>query len=49
MSILIKINDNHKKKRISDLAGFWKMSDKEAEEFLGELKKGWKKWKIESA
>lgn len=28
--------------KLSDLAGSWKMSDKEAEEFMSELKKGWK-------
>ena len=36
----------HKRKKISDLAGAWKMSNKEAEEFTNELKKGWKKWTI---
>ena len=37
-----------KKRKISDLAGSWDMSDKEAELFKKELKKGWKKWKIKS-
>ena len=28
----------------TDLIGSWKMSDKEAEEFMHDLKAGWKKW-----
>ncbi len=31
---------------ISDMAGAWKMDDKEAEEFKSSLKQNWKKWKI---
>ncbi len=38
-----------KKDKLSDLAGSWKMNDKEAEIFLKEVKKGWSKWKIKSA
>jgi hypothetical protein len=30
-------------KKLSDLAGKWKMTDKEAVEFIKEMKKGWKK------
>ncbi len=30
-------------KKVSDLAGAWKMTDKEAEELLESLKKGWNK------
>ena len=37
------------KKKLSELAGTWEMSCKEAEEFTKELNKGWKKWKIKSA
>lgn len=36
------------KKKLSDLAGSWKMSDKEANEFMKVLKKGWKSWEIKS-
>lgn len=49
----VSVNDAisflHKKRKISDLAGTWKMSDREMEKFIGDLKKGWKKWKIKSA
>lgn len=37
-----------KKRNLSDLAGCWKMTDKEAEEFTSSLKKGWGKWKVKS-
>ncbi len=37
-----------RKSKFSDLAGSWKMSDGEAEEFLKNIKKGWKNWKIGS-
>lgn len=30
--------------KFSDLAGTWKMSDKEVEEFMSDLKEGWKKY-----
>ena len=36
------------KSKLSDLAGSWEMSDKEAEEMLTSLRKGWDKWKIKS-
>lgn len=39
----------YKNRKISDLAGTWKMSDKEAEGFMSDLKEGWKRWKIKSA
>lgn len=49
----VSINDAisflYSRRKISDLAGAWKMSDKEAEEFMTNLKEGWKKWKIKSA
>ncbi len=35
-----------KKKKLSDLAGSWKMSDKEAKKFLKDIQGGWEKWKI---
>lgn len=34
------------KGKISELAGSWKMSDKEAEAFSKKIEGGWKKWKI---
>lgn len=34
-----------KKTSIKDLAGGWKMSDKEADELMESLKKGWSHWK----
>jgi len=39
----------YKKRKISDLAGSWKMNEKEAEDFQGSLRKGWKRWKTTSA
>lgn len=35
--------------KLSDLAGSWKMSDKESDEIMKDIKKGWKNWKIKSA
>ncbi|MBI2652972.1 hypothetical protein HYX00_05900 [Candidatus Woesearchaeota archaeon] len=49
VSINEAISYLYKRKEISDLAGAWDMSDKEARGFMGELKKGWGKWKIKSA
>jgi len=49
VSINEAINHLYKKGRLSDLAGSWKMSDKEVEKFTDNLKKGWKKWTIKSA
>ncbi len=40
MSVLM-----HKKRKISDLAGTWKMSGKEAKEFSASLRKGWARGK----
>lgn len=37
-----------KKRSILDLAGAWKMSDKEARELKRTIRKGWKSWKIKS-
>ena len=37
------------KGKLSDLAGTWNISDKEAEEMMKTLQKGWKNWKIKSA
>jgi len=34
-----------KNKKVSDLAGAWKMSDKERDNILNNLKKGWNAWK----
>ncbi|MBI2671332.1 hypothetical protein HYX16_00180 [Candidatus Woesearchaeota archaeon] len=49
VSINETINFLYSRRRISDLAGSWIMKDKEAKEFMENLKKGWKKWKITSA
>ena len=49
VSINEAISYLYKRKEISDLAGTWDMSDKEARGFMGDLKKGWSKWKIKSA
>lgn len=35
--------------KLSDLAGSWKMDDKEADEVLSKTRRGWKKWTIGSA
>lgn len=43
------INFLYKKRRLSDIAGSWKMSDKEVESFTKELKRGWKNWGVKSA
>ncbi|MFH1053643.1 MAG: hypothetical protein V1740_04490 [Candidatus Woesearchaeota archaeon] len=48
VSINEAISFLYKQRKISDLAGAWKMSEKEAEEFIGDLKRGWKKWTIKS-
>ncbi len=37
------------KKKLSDLAGSWKMSEKEAEEIMKIVRKGWSAWKIKYA
>ena len=39
----------YKKRKISDLAGSWKMNEKEAGDFQESLRKGWKRWKTTSA
>ena len=49
VSINEAISFLYKKRKISDLAGTWKMKKQEAEEFLTELKEGWSKWKTKSA
>lgn len=40
-------NDN-KNKKLSDLAGSWKISKSEAEKIKKNLKKGWSEWQIQS-
>jgi len=35
-------------KDLSDLAGSWTMSDKEAAQFEKNVRDGWKKWKLKS-
>ena len=50
VSINEAISFLYKKRKLSDLAGAWEdMSSGEAEEFMDDLKKGWKRWKIKSA
>lgn len=44
----LKKGKTKEKKDIMDLAGRWKMSDKEADEFLKDIKRGWENWKIQS-
>jgi len=34
------------KGKLSDFAGSWKMSDKEAEEFMKDTRRMWRRWKI---
>jgi len=38
-----------RKRKISDLAGAWEITDKEAEEFMAGLKRGWNRWMTRSA
>ncbi len=38
-----------RKKKLSDLAGRWKMSDEEAQEFMRSIGGRWKRWKVPSA
>ncbi len=49
----VSINDAigflHRRGRLSDLAGAWNMSDKEAESFMKSLKEGWSRWKAKYA
>ncbi len=49
VSINEAISFLYKKRRLSEIAGTWKMEDKEAEDIGKNLKSGWKKWKIKSA
>lgn len=48
----VSINDAisylYSRRKISDLAGTWNMRDHEAEDFMANLREGWKKWKIKS-
>ena len=34
------------KNKLSELAGSWKMSDKEVDTFLENIREGWRKYKI---
>jgi len=36
------------KRKLGDLAGSWKMSEKDAEEMKRTIKKGWSTWKLKS-
>ena len=48
----VSINDAisylYSRRKVSDLAGTWKMSEKEVEEFTADLREGWGRWKIKS-
>lgn len=48
----VSINDAisflYNKRKLSDLAGGWKMSDKEMVSLMNDVRKGWKSWKIKS-
>lgn len=48
VSINDAINYLYSRKKVSDLAGTWNMEDNEVEDFMADLRKGWKKWKIKS-
>lgn len=48
VSINEAISHLNNNKKLSDLAGAWKMSDKEVDELKKSLKKGWNKWKTKS-
>lgn len=48
VSINEAISILYKRRNLSDLAGAWKMSDKEVGEFMGDLKRGWDRWIIKS-
>ena len=39
------IKQSKKGKKISDLAGLWKMNDQEAEEIQASIDQAWKTWK----
>jgi predicted CopG family antitoxin len=41
-------NNKMENRKLSDLAGKWKMTEKEAKEFKENTKRGWKKWEIQS-
>ncbi len=49
VSINEAISYLYKRRKISELAGAWKMNDREAAEFMAGLQEGWKKWKTRSA
>ena len=50
MAALIKLKKETKKtkpvKKLSNLAGCWKMTDEEADYILNGSKEAWKKWKL---
>lgn len=48
VSINEAINFLYKNRKLSGLAGSWKMDDNEAETIMGSLREGWKTWKIRS-
>jgi len=44
--LIVKMSIPNKRKKISDLAGTWKMSDEEVDEFMHGLRKGWKQYDL---
>lgn len=45
MDMALRLIKERKSKKLSDFAGAWKMNDKEEDEFLKTLKRGWASWK----
>jgi predicted CopG family antitoxin len=46
---IMKLKKCGNEKKLSEIAGSWKLSDREAEAIGLDIKKGWKSWKIKSA
>lgn len=38
----------YKEEKLSELAGSWKMSDAEADDFMESVRKDWKRWSVKS-
>ncbi|MBI3051448.1 hypothetical protein HYY74_03245 [Candidatus Woesearchaeota archaeon] len=49
VSINEAISFLYRKGKLSDVAGTWKMTDREAEGFMADLQRGWERWKPKSA
>ena len=48
VSINEAISFLYKKRKLSDIAGSWKMKEKEAEKIKEYIERGWRNWKIKS-